>query len=167
MSVPILTGGRQRGDEAVARAELEQARVQRRQVEELAALDTRSAWAELLAARAAWEASAGTVQQATRAYEIADVRYRAGVSTQLELSDSRLLLQQAEANRAQAARDLQVARARVALLPEPAARRQRPAPRLRGPAHAGAAGAARNRRRAAGRFRNATAQGAQAQAGTR
>ena len=59
-----------------------------------ASLDTRSAWAELLAARAAWEATAGTVQQATRAFEIADVRYRAGVSTQLELSDSRLLLQQ-------------------------------------------------------------------------
>ena len=74
--MPILTGGRQRGDEQVARAELEQARLQLRQIEELAALDTRSAWAELLAARAAWEASAGTVQQATRAYEIADVRYR-------------------------------------------------------------------------------------------
>jgi len=58
------------------------------------------------------------VQQESRAYEIADVRYRAGVSTQLELSDSRLLLQRAVANRALAARDLQVARARVALLPE-------------------------------------------------
>ncbi len=117
VTLPILTGGRQRGDEVVARAELEQAEAQLQQVRELAAVDTRSAWAELLAARAAWEASAGTVQQASRAYEIADVRYRAGVSTQLELSDSRLLLQQAEANRAQAARDLQVARARVALLP--------------------------------------------------
>ena len=103
MSVPILTGGRQKGDEMVARADVEQARVQLRQVQELAALDTRSTWAALLAARAAWEATAGTVQQATRAYEIADVRYRAGLSTQLELSDSRLLLQQAEANRAQAA----------------------------------------------------------------
>jgi outer membrane protein TolC len=118
VNVPILTGGRQRGDEEVARAEVEQARLQLRQVEELASLDTRSAWAELVAARAAWEASGGTVQQASRAYEIADVRYRAGVSTQLELSDSRVLLQQAEANRAQAARDLQVARARVALLPD-------------------------------------------------
>ena len=117
MSLPILTGGRQRGDEAVARAELEQARLQRQQVEELATLDTQSAWAELLASRAAWEASAGTVAQADRAYQIANVRYGAGVSTQLELSDSRLLLQQAEANRAQAARNLQVARARVALLP--------------------------------------------------
>ena len=118
LNVPILTGGRQRGDEQVARAELEQARLQMRQTQELAALDTRSAWAELLAARAAWEASGGTVQQASRAFEIADVRYRAGVSTQLELSDSRLLLQQSEVNRAQAARDLQVARARMALLPD-------------------------------------------------
>ena len=118
LNVPVLTGGRQRGDEQVARAELEQARLQRRQTQELAALDSRSASAELLAARAAWEATAGTIQQATRAFEIADVRYRAGVSTQLELSDARLLLQQAEVNRAQAARDLQVARARMALLPD-------------------------------------------------
>jgi outer membrane protein TolC len=118
VQVPILTGGRQRGDEMVARADLQQSQVQLRQMEELAALDTRSAWAELVAARAAWEASANTIQQAARAHEIADVRYRAGVSTQLELSDARLLLQQSEANRAQAARDLQVARARIALLPD-------------------------------------------------
>jgi outer membrane protein TolC len=118
LSVPILTGGRQRGDEAVAQAELAQAKAERQQVAELAELETRSAWAELLAARATWEASAGTIQQAERAYQIANVRFTAGVSTQLELSDSRLLLQQAEANRAQAARDLQVARARVALLPD-------------------------------------------------
>jgi outer membrane protein len=118
MSMPILTGGRQRGDELVARAELDQSRLQQRQIEELAALDTRSAWAELLAARAAWESTAGTVQQADRAYEIADVRYSSGVSTQLELSDSRVQRQQAGANRALAARDLQVARARVALLPD-------------------------------------------------
>jgi outer membrane protein TolC len=118
LQVPILTGGRQRGDELSARSSVEESRARRQQVQELAGLDTRLAWAELLAARSTWEASAGTVQQATRAYEIADVRYRAGVSTQLELSDSRLLLQQAEATRAQAARDVQVARARVALLPE-------------------------------------------------
>jgi outer membrane protein TolC len=118
MSMPILTGGRQRGDELVARAELDQSRLQQRQMEELAALDTRSAWAELLAARAAWESTAGTVQQADRAYEIADVRYASGVSTQLELSDARVQRQQAGANRAVAARDLQVARARVALLPD-------------------------------------------------
>lgn len=116
MNVPILTGGRQRGDEVIARADVAQARLQRQQVAELAALDTRAAWAELVAARAVWEASAGTVQQAARAYQIAEVRYQAGVSTQLELSDARLLQEQAEANRAQAARDVQVARVRIALL---------------------------------------------------
>jgi outer membrane protein TolC len=116
VDVPILTGGRQRASETVARADLEQSRLQLRQVEELALLDARSAQAELTAAIAGFEASAGTIEQATRAYQIAEVRFQSGVSTQLELSDARLLLQQAEANRAQAARDLQVARARVALL---------------------------------------------------
>jgi outer membrane protein len=118
VQVPILTGGRLRADEAVARVDLEQARLQLRQVEELATLDTRVAWTELVAARATWEATSGTVEQATRAYAIAEVRYSAGLSTQVELSDSRLQLQQSEANRAQAARDVQVARARVALLPD-------------------------------------------------
>ena len=115
---PILTGGRQRASEMVARADLDQSRLQLRQVQELALLDARSAQAELTAAIAGFEASAGTIAQATRAYQIAEVRFQSGVSTQLELSDARLLLQQAEANRAQAARDLQVARARVALLPD-------------------------------------------------
>jgi outer membrane protein TolC len=117
LQMPLLTGGRLQSDTEIAEANLEEARLRLRQVNELAEVDTRAAWAELLAARAAWEATAGTVEVAARAYEIADVRYRAGVSTQVELSDARLLLQQAEANRVQAARDLQIARARVALLP--------------------------------------------------
>jgi outer membrane protein TolC len=50
------------------------------------------------------------------AYQIAEIRYREGISTQTELSDSRLQLQDAQANRAQAARDLQVARVRLVLL---------------------------------------------------
>jgi outer membrane protein len=163
LQVPILTGGRQRGDEAVARAELEQTRAQLKQTEELAALDTRSAWSELVAARAAWEATAGTVQEANRAYEIADVRFRAGVSTQLELSDSRLLLQQAEANRAQAARDLQVARARVALLPDLPLGNSTAGTAPRVPAVT----SPQPRPAGAGQLRNASAQGAQTQAGTR
>jgi outer membrane protein TolC len=57
------------------------------------------------------------VEQAERAYSIAQVRYREGLSTQVELADSRLLLQQARANRSVAARDVQIAQARVALLP--------------------------------------------------
>jgi outer membrane protein TolC len=116
--VPILTGGRLKGDEIVARADLAEARAQLSWTRHLADLDSRAAFEELQAARATWEASAGTVEQATRAYQIAELRYREGISTQLELSDARLLLEQSQANRAQAARDLQVARARIALLPD-------------------------------------------------
>jgi outer membrane protein TolC len=118
VQVPLYTGGKQKADEAAARADLDESRARLQQTRELSGLDTRLAWADLLAARATWESTAGTVQQAQRAYEIADVRYRAGVSTQLELSDARLQLQQAQASRAQAARDVQVARAHVALLPD-------------------------------------------------
>jgi len=167
MSLPIMTGGRQKGDELVARAEIEQSRLQHRQVEELAALDTRLAWADLLAAQATWAASAGTVQEADRAYEIAEVRYKAGVSTQLELSDARLQRQQADANRAQAARDVQVARARVALLPDlpvagsggGGAAPATPQPAPRAPAQPQSQGG--------GQFRTASAQGVTSQAGTR
>ena len=169
VSVPILTGGRQKGDELVARADIDSARLQEKQLQELAALDTRSAYAELVAARAAWEATAGTVQQATRAYEIADVRYRAGVSTQLELSDSRLLLQQAEANRALAARDLQVARARVALLPELPLGAATAAAASRSTTGQGAPAQQPQPQRQQGgtQFTSATAQQAQPQTGTR
>ncbi len=118
MQVPLLTGGRIRGEVMVAQAALAESRARLRQTQELSVLDTRDALERLRAAQATWEASSGTVEQAQRAHRIAEVRYAEGISTQLELADARLLLQQAEANRAQAARDLQVARARVALLPD-------------------------------------------------
>lgn len=117
LSVPLFTGGRIRGDQLVAEANLLEARARLRQAQDAARLDARAALERLAAARARYEASAGTVEQASRAYAIAGVRYREGLSTQLELADSRILLQQAQANRAVAARDLQVARVRAALLP--------------------------------------------------
>lgn len=116
LEVPLFTGGRIRGDKMVAEADLVEARLRLEQTREDAALTTRDILAQLESARAQWEASAGVVEQATRAYEIAEVRYREGISTQTELSDARLLLQQAQANRAVAARDLQVARVRVELI---------------------------------------------------
>ena len=80
--------------------------------------DNAEAWLNALnQAKSAWDASRGTSEQAARAYQIADVRYREGISTQLELNDSRILLEQATANRALAARNLQIARIKLALLP--------------------------------------------------
>lgn len=118
LQVPLFTGGRLQAEQAIARADAEEAQARLQQSRELAELDTQAALEELASSQASWEASSGTIQQATRAYEIAELRYRQGISTQLELTDARFLLEQAEANRAIAARDVQVARARVALLPD-------------------------------------------------
>ncbi|MEO8192609.1 MAG: TolC family protein [Gemmatimonadales bacterium] len=115
--IPLFTGGRIRGDELVAQANLAESRARLQQVQEFAALDARIAINALNQARAAWDASRGTSEQASRAYTIAEVRYREGISTQLELNDSRILLGQATANRALAARNLQIARIKLALLP--------------------------------------------------
>jgi outer membrane protein len=116
LSVPLFTGGRITGDEMVARANLTEARENYQQTKELAALDSRQAIADLEQAVAAWKASSGTSEQAAKAYRIAEVRYNEGISTQLELSESRLLLEQAAANRASAARNLKVAQVRLALI---------------------------------------------------
>lgn len=113
--LPLFTGGRIGGSVQSARAALAEQRLRFTQVRERAVLDSRDAAERLRAARAQWEASQGTVGQAERAYAIAEIRYREGISTQTELGDARLLLEQSRANRATAARDLQVARVRMAL----------------------------------------------------
>ncbi|MGH7670738.1 MAG: TolC family protein [Gemmatimonadaceae bacterium] len=114
--VSLFSGGHTRGDEMIAQANVQQARAQLDQTRRYASLDARVALRQLEQAEAAWQASAGTSEQAQKAYSIDQVRYREGLSTQTDLAQSRLLLQQASANRAQAARDLAVARVRLALL---------------------------------------------------
>jgi outer membrane protein TolC len=116
LQLPVFTGGRIKGAEVVARANVDEARLRMAQAGEVAALDARTTVASLRQAEESWRASLGTVEQAQRAYEIAEVRFREGLSTQLELSESRVLLQTAQANRAVAARDLQVVRVRLSVL---------------------------------------------------
>ncbi|HEX5581418.1 MAG TPA: TolC family protein, partial [Gemmatimonadaceae bacterium] len=116
VQLPILNGGRIGGQVQEAEAGLVEARARLRQAEELARLDAQLIVRQLEEAATAYAASAGTAEQAARAYTIAEVRYREGISTQVELDDARLLQQQALANRARAARDLNVARARLTLL---------------------------------------------------
>ncbi|QJR37561.1 TolC family protein [Gemmatimonas groenlandica] len=117
LSYPFFTGGRVRGEVQAAEATVIEARQRLRLAQEGASLDARQAVAQLTEYEAAWQASVGTAEQAQRAYDIAEVRFREGISTQLELSETRNQLQQALANRAQAARNLQVARKRLELLP--------------------------------------------------
>ena len=115
--LPLFTGGRIRGEEMVAEAGLRESQARYDQVRKLAALDARIALNSYEQARASWTASVGTAEQAAKAYSIAEVRYREGLSTQLELSDSRILLEQALVNRALSARNLQIAGVKLQLLP--------------------------------------------------
>ena len=116
LSFPFFTGGRVRGEILAAEAAVNEAKQRLKLAQEGAVLDARASSLRLSEAEAAWQASVGTAEQAQRAYEIAEVRFREGISTQLELSETRVQLQQALANRARAARDLQVARKRLELL---------------------------------------------------
>ncbi|HRP07105.1 MAG TPA: TolC family protein [Gemmatimonadales bacterium] len=116
VSVPLFTGGRIAGQVREAEAQAEQARLQRQQIRELAALEAVEVRDQLSAAEARLAASQSTAAQARRAHEIAEIRVREGLSTLTDLSEVRLQLEQAEANQAQAARDVQVARLRSLML---------------------------------------------------
>jgi outer membrane protein len=112
----LFTGGRIHGSTLVAQAGLDETRQRLQQTRELAALDARVAQNQLEQAQAAFQASAGTAEQARRALEIDQLRYKEGISTQTDLAQSRLLFEQAVANRAVAARNLAVAKMRIQLL---------------------------------------------------
>lgn len=115
-AVSLFSGGRSHGSALVAEANLREAQARLRQTRELAALDARITLNRLAQADAAWRASQGTAEQAQRAFRIDQIRYREGLSTQTDLAQSQLLVEQALVNHAVAARDLAVARMRVALL---------------------------------------------------
>ena len=115
-NVSLLSGGRTSGGVLMADAAVREAKARLKQARELASLDSRIALSQLAQAEATWRASQGTAEMARRAYSIDQIRYREGISTQTELSNSQLLLEQAMVNRAVAARDLAVARMRLSLL---------------------------------------------------
>ncbi len=112
----LFSGGRVSGGVMMADASLREARARHKQAREFAALDSRITLSQLEMAEASYRASAGTAEQARKAYSIDEIRYREGISTQTDLSQSRLLVEQAMVNRAVAARDYAVARMRMALL---------------------------------------------------
>jgi outer membrane protein len=116
LSVPVWTSGRITGEQMVARANLADGEARLSQGQRAAALDVQLALKSLEAAEATWLASVGTVEQADKALRISEVRYTNGISTQLELTDIRNLLIQAQANALSAARELQLARLRMTLL---------------------------------------------------
>jgi outer membrane protein len=102
LSFPILDGGRAAGETLQAETELRQVRLQRAQLHEALELELEAALAEFESARAQIQARRATVDQARRATELAELRFRTGLATQLETSDARLLMRQAQLNETQA-----------------------------------------------------------------
>jgi outer membrane protein len=102
VSMPIFDGQRTSGEIGQARAELRQAELQRAQVQETFEIELEAALGDFEAARAQIAARRATVGEARRAVELVELRFRTGLSTQLEISDARLLLQRAQVNEAQA-----------------------------------------------------------------
>jgi len=115
-SFPVIASGRIKGDRMVAQANYIDAQQRLSQAREAAELDARVAINQYEQAQAAYAASVGTDEQAAKAYQIAEVRFKEGISTLLELDQSRTQLQQARMNRVVTARDFELARLRLALL---------------------------------------------------
>ena len=111
VSMPLFDGRRNHGIVEQAQAELTRAEAQASQAREGVAIQVAQARSEMERARALVAARRETVGQATRAYHLADVRYANGIASSIEVSDSRLALQQARVNEAQSTRDYLVAMA--------------------------------------------------------
>jgi outer membrane protein TolC len=105
LSVPIFDGFRTRGRVDQAQADLKIARLGESQLREALELQLEAALAEYRSVRAQIQARRQTVALAERTLELADARFASGLSTQLEVSDAALLLDQARVNEVQALYD--------------------------------------------------------------
>lgn len=102
VTMPVFTGNRIQGEIAEADADLRRAELQRSEARRGMDLELSAALGDFEGARAQIEARRSTVEHAERAFSLAELRFESGMATQLELSSSRLALQQARVNEAQA-----------------------------------------------------------------
>jgi len=109
----IWDSGQTQGRVEQARADVDRAKITAENVREGIALEVRNAYLSLQEAREKVAAAEKGVQAATESLRVARVRYEAGVSTQLELSDAELAYTQAEQNLVNARYDLRVAWSRL------------------------------------------------------
>lgn len=98
LSVPIWDGGIARAREAQARDDLQIAQLRLQQAREGVALEVRQAYLNLQDAQKRLAVAQKGLEQATEALRLARVRFEAGVSPQLEISDAELAFTQAQTN---------------------------------------------------------------------
>ncbi len=98
LSFPVFDGGITRARVAQAREDWQIAEISLQQVKEGVALEVRTAYLNLKDALQRLEVARKGLEQATEALRLARIRYEAGVSPQLEISDAELAYTQAQTN---------------------------------------------------------------------
>jgi len=101
----VFNGFRTKGQITEAQAQLRQARVEEAQLKEALEIQLEAGLADYRMALAQLDARQETVTLAERAHELAESRFANGLSTQLEVSDAALLLDEARVNQVQAMYD--------------------------------------------------------------
>lgn len=112
VTLPIFSGLQRPARTGQQRLVIEQVRVQRELVRDQVENQVRTYLDQVEEARARARAQRLGVAQARRGYEIAQVQYREGLGSALELTDAENALRQSEFNYAEAVYDYLVARAR-------------------------------------------------------
>ena len=102
MKLPIFNGFKRSAELSQSRIGLQQEQFRLAQLREAVQLQYQQAFGERERAAASIAARQRTVDQAQRVYDLTVLRYDQGLASQLEVTDARLSLLQARANRAQA-----------------------------------------------------------------
>lgn len=113
VSLPLFDGMARSGRVQQAKAAVDRERYRLEQLQEQVRLDVQQARQNLQSAREQIRASEANVERSERALEIAQTRFRNGLSTQVELNDAELAVTRARSNYARALHDYYVARAQL------------------------------------------------------
>ncbi|HKY60780.1 MAG TPA: TolC family protein [Gemmatimonadota bacterium] len=113
VDIPVFDGRRSEGRALQARADHVAAQETYRALERDVRLQVQDTWQTVQATALEVEATRATGERAERAYEIARVRFREGLSTQLELDEAEQTLTEARLNAARALHDHMLAVARL------------------------------------------------------
>ncbi len=111
ISVPVFDGMRVRSNVDLAQAQARLAELQLRQAKEAVSVDVAKARAELRRSNAVFAARRQNSQEAQEAFQLAELRFSRGLSTQLEVSDAQFALLTAQSTEARATYDLFLAAA--------------------------------------------------------
>ncbi|MCL6629291.1 MAG: TolC family protein, partial [Armatimonadetes bacterium] len=112
-SISVFDGGENKAKVDQATADANNARFTYQNVRDMATLDARQSYLSLKESEERIRAAEKGLEQAREGMRLAQVRYRGGVSTQIEVLDAQTALTQAETNYVNALYDYQIALAKL------------------------------------------------------